>query len=536
MSEPPFQMHGHRWDPDKKRFFKIVPGQTTDTARKGGESSKAGRKSSEAAGSKRQKQEDEASRLDKHFEATPQLPAIRISDPTPTIAGGVKGAFSKSNLDPITLRQQGRVSIAASERNQKRRLEAAYSHLELCGTTRPYSVVSDGSEVVALETDVDGESLLALTECGIVSAYVGEERPTSVLGKASSHARLLLQTSQTLFRGAVGKDQHLNGVGCTILNAKECASRRRNPEIFPIRTSPQLLMFPCLVLNHASMSWAVHESDRPAPDVDERGLQDVWEENLAVSNCKTVYVFTLAMPAHHDFAQEYSKLECYESDCMAIDFDLGGQVLYCGLRSGAVLMWYWKGPPSAPSKRRTRTLLAKGPSVTRLACVSATELIVVRINGQAQLIDTQSGQVIRQYFGHVNSYDFRLGFAVDRDLRLLALGGLDRRVRVWSLESSLPLGSSGSHTGANLRSEDHEPYNASTRHGQPGVMIGTTLAATEFPAEVRVLHWNPMAITKGRDPLEVQAIREETEERGAVNRWKDLFVGAGAWIYQFSWT
>ncbi len=177
------------------------------------------------------------------------------------------------------------------------------------------------------------------------------------------------------------------------------------------------------------------------------------------------------------------------------------------------------------------------------------------------MVDISASKVIRRFRGHVNSYDFRLGFAIDADLRLLALAGLDRKVRVWSLDSALPLGTasltlphvyhaptnpveekqqSDDHLGATLWDESTSATFSKAHPATneiPAMRKGLTLSNVTFPTEVRALHWHPRFATEGCDPHEMHAMRQEEggEAKMPSKRWKDLYVGAGEWMYQFRW-
>lgn len=70
-------------------------------------------------------------------------------------------------------------------------------------------------------------------------------------------------------------------------------------------------------------------------------------------------------------------------------------------------------------------------------CVPADQLVL----GDMELL-----RPLRYYSGHCNSYMFELGLCINEPHRLLACAGVDRRVRIWSLDNDTPcveLGSQG---------------------------------------------------------------------------------------------
>ncbi|KAJ1021437.1 hypothetical protein NDA13_005478 [Ustilago tritici] len=135
MAEPPFQMPGHWWDPEKKRFFKIQPGlpapKPTSTA-SGPSKVSGGRK-----GPKGKAGEQELP-ADRHYARTPRLPAIRLQSPVSRPAKH-PSPFPAPIIDPTSIQQQGRT---------------------------PLTTLQDQHDIIAFQTDVDNQPLLILTGVG----------------------------------------------------------------------------------------------------------------------------------------------------------------------------------------------------------------------------------------------------------------------------------------------------------------------------------------------------------------------------------
>lgn len=77
-------------------------------------------------------------------------------------------------------------------------------------------------------------------------------------------------------------------------------------------------------------------------------------------------------------------------------------------------------------------------AVTRLALASESEFVVAYTNGDLILGDIHTMRPIRHFSEHQNKFMFGLGLCVDKRHRMLACGGDDKRVRVWSLDYEHP--------------------------------------------------------------------------------------------------
>ena len=572
MADPPFQMPGHRWDPEKKRFFKILPGQPAPSATG---SSRAGK--SAASRSKDQKKGEETP-AQAHLTTIPRLPAFNLPDPSPRKASSKpSSSFAQTIVDPVTLRQQGRTPLSAPQNRERARIEATYAHLALFRAQMPF--VFPPSTIRSIATHADGQSLLLMSEMGqiwrcsplrdlkqfLMRGDTGFPPEFAFMWKSS--AALL----QTLVRSA--RDR-----GETLIFALQRDGRNltSDPAQDPLLPMPSTsTRFPATtyrdpdfrtvgILKQTVTSFAACEASLPCS-----GTRDQHEDIrdvavLAVASGKAVQIFLIDQPPLAPSFKPHT-LRCMpsESDVMATAFDLSGKILFCGTRSGLILAWHWhKSASGLLAPRHQVHVLLKGEgSVTNLQAVSYDELLIVRIDGQVQLVSSATGQVQRTYQGHVNAYDFQLGFALDAGLRLFALAGLDYRVRVWSLDSPHPLGTSAATLPCIYHPSRHEPRKRRanddpllvehsvdtvesfrrdhpTREGKPAVQQGSTLSSFVFPMHARALHWHPRDSFEGIDTHEIHALHAASgmpEYKPPEQRWKDLCVGAGKWLYLFRW-
>ncbi|KAJ1020340.1 hypothetical protein NDA18_005936 [Ustilago nuda] len=566
MAEPPFQMAGHWWDPEKKRFFKIHPGlpapKPTSTA-SGSSKVAGGRK-----GLKGKAGEQELP-ADRHYARTSRLPAIRLQSPVSRPAKH-PSPFPAPIIDPTSMQQQGRSPLTTLSLLARPRIEAAYSHLALCRAMKPWPQRQDQHDIIAFQTDMDNQSLLILTGVagkqtesilrlpqlfGAVDILHTSERPI---------APVLLRSRNILFHSPFVNEGYYEQLPylrlwSPVRDNFPFRPRPRPPATGMFPDYPEIsrsTAFPDPIAVHELCSWALYEI--PPPKTAEKQTLGVPEKEdgkiiIAISNCKYIYVFHTQPPGMY-LSGEPKKYWLGDSDCMALTFSYSGEKLYCGLRSGGVVEMPWDQPKGVMPQFR---YLAKedAGSVTQLKMLSEGELLVVRINGVVEMIDTMTGETITRYEGHVNSYQYGLGFAVDPDLRLMALAGLDRRVRVWSLQSSIPLGTTATtlapknfckDSEVNLWDQSHlpafreaHPPPENAESGTAAVRKGSTLSTTVFPADIKALHWNPRSIWEGCDrdeAIAIEQLQEETRGRGVPEkRWKDLYVGAGEWVYQFRW-
>ncbi|SPO30408.1 uncharacterized protein UTRI_06338 [Ustilago trichophora] len=572
MADPPFQMPGHRWDPVKKRFFKILPGQpndgSSDIALASSSRNAIGSKSRSKGNGKKGKQQQETW-PDLHWKTIPRLPAIRQK----TFRFTHKSSFAAAFVDPITLKQQGRKPVTATGTGEQDRTEATYSHLALFQARKPYLVANNNATVVDMQTSADGQTLLITSDVGKITRWSAVCRPEEAvlwLTEHDSKALIYMWNSTTsmvlVFTDADGATRR----GGQLLKCSRSPYQRvpTKPVTFRTRKLPDLgsdttqsvvgsVTIPSQTITSLTVSQTLRadsstpQAKGPAEDGEPENSTETTVLAVSTGTGVQIHVFVTF------FVSQVAKVAFSESDIMATAFDLSGGVLYCGTRSGLVLAWGWRRSAVMihPVQDHLSTILQGTSSVTNLRTVSSDELLVVRINGEVQLFDTTMGQVKRQYQGHVNSYDFKLGFAVDPELRLLALAGLDRRVRVWSLDSPLPLGTAmpelRSHCAQESKAEDTQlddidldESNSETfrqfhpaQDGKPAIVRGATLGSIVFPKDVRALHWHPRYPFEGSDPVEVHAVRRAVGVDYSLpqQRWKDLFVAAGDWVYQFRW-
>jgi len=554
MAEPPFQMPGHRWDPDKKRFFKILPGQSLDASSSSSSKPACGNIDK----SKRKRDEEQAS-AEGHFATTPRLPVVNLYTPPRSSSSRSTSAFAPERSDPVSLKQKGRASVAAPHSIEQRRIEAAYSHLSLCSVRKIGPHLLRSNEVVSMQTDADDQFLLLLSGYGDIIRITPLSDISEFMSKGAGAAGLglLWRSSQGCWQGLCDPDGTHHGLKYQPLQQQLPCNLLLDffPDDGSTTIQSTFLSYPAPLRSQVCTAWAARELVLP------HGNSAV----LAVSTRKKIQVFGTDLPPRGPFFDHASNVfELQRSDIMAIALDLSGEKVFIGTRSGLVMVWQWRStrqPRNSFRREEARTLLEGEGSVTNLEVVSSDELIVARINGQVQLVDTTTCQVKQHFKGHVNSYAFDISFAVEADSRLMALAGLDRRVRVWSLDSPLPLGTAIDklphifHSATNGLGEDQQRdyqrgrdiYDDSTSEsfrrlhpghdGKPGAARGTTLSSMVFPKDVKTLHWHPRYAYESCNLHEIHALHQEQgpEQRQPQKRFKDLLVVAGEWLYQFRW-
>nr|CDI56580.1 putative protein [Melanopsichium pennsylvanicum 4] len=569
-------MPGHSWDPEKKRFFRILPGQVAqDSTNIDKSTSKTKNSTHKGKLNKRDKGKRPSKSFDEeaHYATTQCLPRFR----TATLETGpfrTHGACLHTVSDPVTLRQHGRRSLGESRTQNQQRIEGAYSHLALFRAQRPFRQhTHDEDRIVDIKAHADGQSLVLLSHTGDLLVCSPIHDLAQLILPRNRHDSQLLSFlwsgSRTILHAThVQEGQQRSPLLFRIVLCPTKADCDPFRGQLPPVTTDSRTFAPMVITtanseapsvnSRAIIAWAVlFQGDRvnntPQSVREATGNHDGLDKTmlLALSAGRRVQLSKVAIRLfdrpHSPF---YSTCPSSESDTTAITFDQSGDILYCGTRSGAVLAWFWR--KYAPQSREKVVALfeAKG-SVTNLHAVSSHELLVVRIDGQVQLFNTMTGEVKREFVGHVNAYDFKLGCAIDAEVRLLALAGLDRRVRVWSLDSSFPLGTSADqlscvyHAHRNCNKQDTQSIcidpslcvdHPATRF-KPTPREGTTLSSVVFPKEVRALHWHPRFIFEGQDANQVRALWEvgETGYWAPQLRWKDLCAGVGEWLYLFRW-
>lgn len=560
MAEPPFQMPGHRWDPDKKRFFKILPGQAPSSSSGDGTASGSARRRS-----RKGKQRQVPPHDDDLFSKT-HFPAIDVRTAAQKLSN-FKSAFQEVTIDPITLRQRGRLPLHARQISEQPRIEAAYSHLALCTARRPFRAFPHSTEVVDLLSDPDAYSLVVLGNGWIARSY-----PTHADFRVlcdtryicgGQKASFMWRSSDLLWYGCFGSEGQQSGIFVKMMSSRASGTQ---PSYLSEYTTSQFLEHDAPIRSCGQQAWAfvevfnVPRNARPASNQShtaQSGRRGGRGSVLyALSMGKKVKILTYHLPiAGLEPSLAASVTISSASDVMALAFDLSGESLYCGTRCGSVIIYQRPASSSATwPPQHVMPVDAEG-SVTNLAVVSATELLIVRINGIVQLVDVATGEIRQRYKGHVNSYQYKLAIAIDKRSRMFALAGLDRRVRVWSIDSPLPLGTTATflppvyHPPDTFRegqrlvnhslydeSEDEAFINAhSASNGDTGIRRGSTLSTVVFSQDPAVLRWHSRYAFEGIDPYEAEAIGQGQGHRSWPPRsqWNDLYVAVGPWIYQF---
>ncbi|GAC94203.1 hypothetical protein PHSY_001774 [Pseudozyma hubeiensis SY62] len=560
MAEPPFQMPGHRWDPDKKRFFKILPGQMqsksfdSDTA--SGSTTKRSRK-----GKQREVPPHEGNLFSEtHF------PAIDVRTSAQKLSNH-KSAFQEVTVDPVTLRQHGRLPLHARQISEQPRIQAAYSHLALCTARRPFRAFPHSTEVVDLLSDPDAYSLVILGNGWITRSY-----PTHADFRVLCDTRYICggqrpsfmwKSSDLLWYGCFDSEGQQSGIFVKMMSPRATGTQ---PSYLSEYSTSQFLKHDAPIRSCGQQAWAFAEvfdvprNARPASNgshtAQPRTRGGRGAVLYALSMGKKVKILTYHLPiAGLDPSLAASATISSASDVMALAFDLSGESLYCGTRCGLVMVW--RRPTSSSAIEPPQHVMpvdAEG-SVTNLAVVSPTELLIVRINGVVQLVDMATGETRQRYKGHVNSYQYKLAITIDKRSRMFALAGLDRRVRVWSIDSPLPLGTTATflppvyHPPQRFRegqslvnqslydeSEDEAFINAHpASNGDTGIRRGSTLSTVIFAQDPTVLRWHPRYVFEGIDPYEAEAIVQGQGHRSwpPKSQWNDLYVAVGPWVYQF---
>ncbi|CDO76704.1 hypothetical protein BN946_scf184975.g13 [Trametes cinnabarina] len=168
---------------------------------------------------------------------------------------------------------------------------------------------------------------------------------------------------------------------------------------------------------------------------------DVWcgqvsNTNVVVGGRRGAVCF---MDAERD---EYIRLR-RDSDVFSLSFQ--DQLLYIGMRSGAIERWDLRQPYSNPDVIVNMTLkpgTTGGAPVQHLRTIHGYGLLVETMRGDLEVHDLryQKEQTpLLQLSGHVSSYEHRLGLAVDSGENFVFAGGGDSRLRGWSLRTGQAL-------------------------------------------------------------------------------------------------
>ncbi|KAJ9475946.1 hypothetical protein PHBOTO_006006 [Pseudozyma hubeiensis] len=561
MAEPPFQMPGHRWDPDKKRFFKILPGQIQSNSSDGDTASGSASKSSRKGKGKQR----EASPHEHELFSNTCLPTIDVRTPAQKLSS-FKSAFHEATVDPVTLRQHGRLPLTSRQISAQPRIEATYSHLALCTARRPFRHYDflNLTGVVGLLTDPDGCSLIQID-----SGFIGRSFPESnrlhlcdVPQQGQTQASFVWRSSDLIWSGGFDSEGQQKGIFVKKLSPRvmfdHTASR-------PEHMQSRFLEHDAPIRSFGHQAWAFVEifgipcnagsacdHSHTVSAMGGRGSSVVY----ALSTGKQVKIHTYHLPiAGEDPSLAASVTISSASDIMTLAFDLSGGSLYCGTRSGLVTVWRRPASSSAVGPPPHVMPIDAEGSVTNLAVVSATELLIVRINGTVQLVDMATGEIRQRYRGHVNSYHYKLAITIDRRTRMLALAGLDRRIRVWSLDSPLPLGTRATYLppiyhsweilGEGQQIQSFPLYDESKEksflkahrasEGNLEIKKGLTLSSVVFPQDPTALHWHPRYSLEGISSYEVVAIGQGQGHRSWLpkSQWNDLYVAMEEWVYQF---
>ncbi|SJX66312.1 uncharacterized protein SRS1_16634 [Sporisorium reilianum f. sp. reilianum] len=570
-SDAPFELAGHRWDADKKRFFKIGPGQASGTS--------TGSSSTGSRGKGKQTEQPAA----RHFASKLRLPAFDLHG---TAEGESSSAFAERRVDPVTMRQSAGLMRMGKVGSERARVEAVYSQLALFAARRPLSAHATPDTIIGLQSDLDGFTLLVLHERSVVRIFPNHGISLKLFEAGGPDSLLFLWTGSLRVLCGVLLERWWQQTFLPLSEPKpDRPQRRRNDDDdfydsddfddigdynIPYWDWPEIADFmefdaPVFAAGQAYWAFAetieapqdagVTDSDCRIREVSPERLESRLSFALVVGNKVIARDYEFEVGVRRGYAANCADHR-FNSDVMAVAFHPSEEALFCGLRSGRVFVWrqfahILRDDPTQPVEMP----IEEDGSVTNIAIVSSYEMLLVRVNGQVQLVDVVTGQVVRRYQGHVNPYSFTLGFAVDKELRLFALAGLDRRVRVWSLDSALPLGTSATslppiyhHFGDAPTSQplDNDTlYDESSSetftqahaasNDNPAMQRGSTLGSTVFPNEVGVLHWHPRYPYEARDPHQVEVVRQEqgADYRHPQQRWKDLFVAAGDWLYQF---
>ncbi len=210
-----------------------------------------------------------------------------------------------------------------------------------------------------------------------------------------------------------------------------------------------------------------------------------------------------------------------QSDIMAITPDPTGRFLYAGLRSGVVTAW------SLTSNALTaaRTVLVGQGSVTNLAAPSSRELLVVRITGEVSLVTPPATRFGRSMVTSTRTTLTSDSLSIPRRASWPWRARRPRACLVARLANTLQ-GVSSQDLCPKFDGLDDESvetdFKQAHEDGEGRVMERQdALGACVFPKDVTALLWHPR-ITRQEEPAELGA-------------FKDLYVGAGEWVYHFTW-
>ncbi|KAL3702508.1 hypothetical protein R1sor_020530 [Riccia sorocarpa] len=140
----------------------------------------------------------------------------------------------------------------------------------------------------------------------------------------------------------------------------------------------------------------------------------------------------------------------FRSSPQAQEFDNMGNVLLCGHRNGMILTYDLRCPPpvggSTRHERREARLrkdyeqkMQMGSAVSSMSILRRNEhyLIASAVNGEMWQWDRRLPErgPVRTFEGHINSH-YPLTFRLDPTERILAAGGADATLRLWSVKTA----------------------------------------------------------------------------------------------------
>ncbi|KAF8677818.1 hypothetical protein AX14_004782 [Amanita brunnescens Koide BX004] len=169
-----------------------------------------------------------------------------------------------------------------------------------------------------------------------------------------------------------------------------------------------------------------------------KGVHDIWSAHLDTTSLvigadkRAVYL--------HDLDSTHLTYLDTQSDVFSVYHRQN--LAYTGARNGSITRFDLRLMTFGQKLFDERFGWGPRSTVLHLEVVKEYQLVTSHMNGDLATYDlrfTRPSVPLVSYAGHVNTYNRKLGIAIDPDERFLFAAGVDRRIRGWSLSTGAPI-------------------------------------------------------------------------------------------------